>query len=278
MIRHKHENRNSFRHLRTAFAAFCLLALTGCGGSRETAMITPDERWGRAKTEFNAEDYLDAIEDLKVLTIQFQGSGYGDSAQYLLAQSYYKRKEYILAEYEFENLIRVRIGSKLLPRARYQLGMCYYRLSSQTTLDQQTTKKAIDAFQGYIDYSPGDSLVSGAEQKIREMNNKLADKEFQVAELYMTMGYYRAAYIYYDAVLEKFHDSDLADDSQLGKAKAMALRKKYPEALDEIQKFFERYPTSDRREEAEALRADIAKKLKELATAEKSTPAEDGSH
>jgi outer membrane protein assembly factor BamD len=241
--------------------AFLFLIFVGCGSSKDSTALTPDERWERAQSAFINEDYLDAIEDLKIITLQFQGSGYGDSAQMMLAESYYRRKEYILAQYEFENLIRSRAGSKLLPRARYKLGMCFYRLSSQSSLDQQNTRRAIDAFQTYIEYSPADSLVPDVEGKIRELNNKLAEREFTIAELYMTMEYYRAAVIYYDVVLEKFHDSDLADDAQLGKARAMFMRKKYPEARDEITRYLTRYPSSDRRGEGEKLQKDIETKL-----------------
>ena len=250
------------RYFSVAVCVILFLTCGGCGSSRDSTSLTPDERWERAQQAFNEKDYLDAIEDLKIITLQFQGSGYGDSAQLILAECYYQRKEYILAQYEFENLIRARAGSKLLPRARYRLGMCYYRLSSQSSLDQQNTRRAIDAFQSFLEYSPADSLATDVEGKIRELNNKLAEREFKIAELYMRMEYYRAAIIYYDAVLEKFHDSDLADDSQFGKARAMYLRKKYPEARDELAKYFERYPSSDRHSEGEALRADIESRLK----------------
>ncbi len=257
------------RYLLLVWFSFLFLMFFGCGSSKDSTALTPDERWERAKQAFNDGEYLDAIEDLKIITLQFQGSGYGDSAQYYLAECYYKRKEFILAQYEFENLIRTRTGSTLIPRARYRLGMCFYRLSSQSSLDQQNTRKAIDAFQSFIEYSPADSLIQDVEGKIRELNNKLAEREYKIAELYMRMEYYRAAVIYYDAVLEKFHDSDLADDAQLGKARAMFMRKKYPEAHDEIVKFIERYPSSDRYSEGEELRMEIDSKLKGLSGQEK---------
>ncbi len=257
------------RYLLLAACCFLFLMVNGCGSGKDSTALTPDERWERAKQAFENEDYLDAIEDLKIITLQFQGSGYGDSAQFYLAKCYYKRKEYILAQYEFENFIRTRTSSKLLPSARYQLGICFYRLSSQSSLDQQNTRKAIDAFQSFIEYSPADSLVPDVEAKIRELNNKLAEREYKIAELYMRMQYYRAAVIYYDAVLEKFHDSDLADDAQFGKARAMFMRKKYPEAHDEIARFFERYPSSDRRSEGDELRMEINAKLKGLTDKEK---------
>lgn len=257
------------RYLLMAVAGCLFIMATGCGSSKDSTSLTPDERWERAKQALKNEDYLDAIEDLKIITVQFQGSGYGDSAQFYLAESYYKRKEFILAQYEFENLVRTRPGSKLLPRARYQLGMCYYRLSSQSSLDQQNTRKAIDAFQSFLEYNPADSLVPNVEGKIRELNNKLAEREFKIAELYMRMDFFRAAVIYYDAVLEKYHDSDLADDAQLGKARALFMRKKYPEARDEIAKFFERYPSSDRRNDGDELKTQIDSKLKGLSSQEK---------
>ncbi len=242
-----------------------LAGITGCSSSKN-AMMTSEERWARAKESFADGSYYDAIEDLKILTMQFQGSAFGDSAQFLLANSYYKRKEYILSQFEFENMIRSRTGSRLLPQARYLMAMCLYNLSSQSTLDQANTHKAIDAFQSYIEYSPADSLVPKAESLIRELNNRLAEREYQIANLYMRMGYYRAASLYYDALLEKYHDSDLADDAQLEKATAMFNRKKYPEAMDEVQKFLDRYPSSPRRSEGEQLLKDIQSQLQ---TAEK---------
>ncbi len=234
----------------------CAIIWIGCDSSKNATM-DPDDRWQRAKNLYADGSYFEAIEDLKILTLQNQGSAYGDSAQILLANSYYNRKEFILAEYEYENMVRSRTGSKLLPQARFRLGMCYYNLSSESRLDQQNTRKAIDAFQSYIEYTPADSLVPNAEAYIRELNNKLAEREYSIASMYMKMGYFRAAIIYFDALLEKYHDSELADDAQLGKALAFYNRKKYPEAYDEIQKFMDRYPSSTRRVEGEQLLSNI---------------------
>jgi outer membrane protein assembly factor BamD len=244
-----------------AAATLLVLLAAGCSSSQETASMSVEKRFELGMKKFNDGDYAEAYDDFRVVTLQYQGSAFADEAQYQMGECRYKQGQYILAAYEYDVLIRTMPTSKFASKARYQRAMCYYQLSPPSHLDQQYTKQAIDEFQSFIEYNPTDTLVSGAEAKIAEMNNKLAKKEFESGMIYMRMEYYRAAAVYFETVLEKYYDTPYAEQAQLKKAEALFLRNRFREAQVEIEKFFSKYPKSSYEKEAEDLRSQIQSKL-----------------
>jgi outer membrane protein assembly factor BamD (BamD/ComL family) len=104
--------------------------------------------------------------------------------------------------------------------------------------------------------------VADATEKIKELNNRLAKKDFDTAELYAKMDYYKAAIFYYDAVIEKYHDTEYAPLAYLAKTELLISRKKYAEAKTEISKFIDKYPNSVLRARADALSRQIDEGLK----------------
>jgi outer membrane protein assembly factor BamD len=248
---------------KTTFALMAFIAIlwAGCHSSKELEMLGAEDRFEVAKKKFDDGNYLDAIEDFRVITLEFPGSRVADSAQFYLAQSYFHRDQFILAASEYETLVRSMSTSKLVPEARFQIGICYYNLSPNSDLDQQYTYKALDAFQSFIEYHPTNPLVPQAEQKIQELNTKLAKKEYDAGVIYMHMEYYKAAERQFDFVLERYHDTDYAPLALIAKVEALIARKKYAEAKQEIGKFFERYPSSSLVERAKGLRDQIESSL-----------------
>jgi outer membrane protein assembly factor BamD (BamD/ComL family) len=77
------------------------------------------------------------------------------------------------------------------------------------------------------------------------------------------MEYYKAATYYFDQVLEKFHDTQYAEPSLLKKAEALTYRKKFADAKEAIDRFFEKYPESTLKSGAVHLREEIETKLSE---------------
>ena len=135
--------------------------------------------------------------------------------------------------------------------------MCYYNLSPDSPLEQSYTIRAIDEFQSFIEYNPAHDLVNDAEGKIKELNNRLAKKLFDTAQLYLKMEYYKSATIYFSSVVDKYHDTPFAEPALLGKVKSLIPRKKYDEAKQEVDKFLQRYPESSLKNEAQSLSHDI---------------------
>jgi len=234
-----------------------MLGFFGCGSSKETESLPAEERFADAMTKFIHENYLEAAEDFKTVTVQYPGSAFADSAQFLIGECRYRREEFILAGSEYDLLVRTMPSSPLVIKARYMKAMSNYELSPKSELDQKFTKEAIDDFQAFIEYYPTDSLAKVAAAKIVELNNKLAKKEYDNGKLYLRLEYYRSAIAYFDLVLDRYHDSDYADDAMLGKAMALRERHDYTAALDAINLFFQKYPSSSLKNDAETLKSNI---------------------
>lgn len=240
---------------------FLALAIGACSSEELIEQLTPQERFDRAMNYFREGDYVEAEKEFRVVVLQFQGTALADDAQFYLGECQYMREQYILAAYEYEVLLRTMPTSEYVPRARFRRAMCYYNQSRESYRDQTETKKAIDEFQAFLEYHPTDTLAREAAEKIQELNTKLAKKEFDNGVLYMKMQNYKAAIIYFDYVLERFHDTPYAEEAQLRKAEALLLRKRPSEALAEIDRYFQRYPNGNHRDEAQKLRQTILMQL-----------------
>ena len=234
-----------------------IVCILGCSSEEAIKQISAEERFAMGMKDFRKEDYLAAIDEFKVVALQYQGSNVADSAQFYMGESRFLREEYILAAFEYDVLLRTMPSSIFVPRARFRRATCYYELSPKWKLDQSYTRKAIDEYQAFIEYHPTDSLVSLAETRINELNTKLAEKDFENGMTYMHMEYYKAATFYFDVVLDKYHDTQFAEPALFKKAEALAYRKKYSDAKEAIDKFRDKYPTSTLKLDADKLAADI---------------------
>jgi outer membrane protein assembly factor BamD len=244
----------------TALALLGIL-FTGCGSTEQTTTQSAEARFDKAMELFREGDFLEAIDQFSIITLQYQGSTVSDDAQFYLGECRFERHEYVLASFEYEQLKRNMSASPLVQDAQYKLALSYYFLAPDPPLDPQYTLKAIDEFQSFVDYYPGHALATDAEEKIRDLTGRLAKKEYDSARLYMVMGYYRAAGYYFDLVLEKYHDTEYAPLSHIGKVEALMERGRLLEARREIMKFLGDFPNSVFRSRAESLKEEIEDKL-----------------
>ncbi len=227
----------------------------GCASSVNTANLTPEEYLNYAMGLYNDEDYLESIKEFQSILLQFPGNAISDDAQYYLAMSHFGKGEYILAAYEFSRLIKDMPASDYVPKAQFMLAESYFQLSPRYQLDQKYTRKAIEEFQAFIDFFPTDPKVTEAEGKIKELNNKLAEKEFNNAVIYEKLGYNNAAIYYYNAVTETYHDSKYCAQAMYSKIKLLLQKNDKVKASRDIATFLQKFPSDPN--------ADDVKKLQE---------------
>ncbi|MFZ1082086.1 MAG: outer membrane protein assembly factor BamD [Candidatus Kryptoniota bacterium] len=227
--------------------------LASCSSTQELVMQGAGETFRHAMELLNDKDYLKAIDQFDIVVKQYPASAYADSAQFYLAETYFDETEYVTAAFEFGNVFGNYPSSKLAPEARFKIAKCYAAETPRIQLDQQSSQKAIDAFQNFIDYYPNNPLVPDAEKEITELRNKLAQKDYETAQLYAKMSYYKAATVYYDIILDQYHDSNAADKAAIGKVRVLIERHKAEEARAALQTFYRMFPKSDLRPEADEL-------------------------
>jgi outer membrane protein assembly factor BamD len=201
-----------------------------------------------AKKLFNDGEYkesqivFDRIARLNIV------SEWSDSAQYLLGEAYFKDKSYILAQSEFDRLVRGLPGSLLVKDAYFKIAQCYFMLSPKSSLDQDYSLKAIQAYDRFLAQYPFDTtykeIINDNKDKLTD---KLAKKEFEIAHLYYKMGDYGAAIVYYDFILTnpEYYNSSYAKKALYEKALSQKKLKKFKEAQESLQIFLEQFTEED---------------------------------
>jgi outer membrane protein assembly factor BamD len=237
------------------------LLLAGCGSTKELAPPTVEERFAKARELYDDGSIQDALNEFTVITLQFQGSALADDAQYYLGECRFAREEYLLAVFEYQQLIRNTPASPLVADAQYRIGTCFFRLSPKSALDQQYTGKAIDELQSFVEYHPTHAEVPKAEEMIRELTTRLAGKAYEIGLQYDKLDYTKAAIFYFNDVIEKYHDTEFAPLAYLRKTELLFARERYAEAQAVIREFLERYPNSVFRGQADRLKERIERAL-----------------
>jgi outer membrane protein assembly factor BamD len=238
-------------------ALAAVIAGSGCGSTAPQVMLSAEERYAKAKALFDDGDYLDAVNEFTVLTLQYSGSSVAADAQFYLAESRFMREEYLVAAFEYGVVRRNYSASPRTAEAQYKLGLCYYYTTAPPALDQEFTRKAIDELQAFVEYYPAHPMATDAAAKINELNGRLAQKQYEVARLYRTMDYYKAALVSYDVVIEKFHDTEFAALAYIDKAEILFERDRLDEAMREVNRFMDRFPNSVLRGKMEDVKRDI---------------------
>lgn len=240
---------------------FLLIGFLGCHREKVNLReMTPEEQFAYAKGIFDKKDYHKSKMQFMIVVLNNPGSLITEKAQFYLAESYYNLKEYILAIEEYEKLIRSLPQSSYVDDARYKVGMSYYKLAPGYALDQEYTHKAITQFQRFLEDYPSSELRPEVEKKLSEGRHKLAKKEFKTGELYRKMSYYRAAILSFDAVLEKYYDSEFAEDALYWKGECHRNLWEWEDAEKAFQDLLVKYVQSDWVDKAKEKLKEVRKK------------------
>ncbi len=221
--------------------------------SRETVNLidmAPEQAFEYAKRTYDREDYMQAKSEFTIVLYNNPASVVSERAQFYLAESHYHLKEYILAISEYERLLQNFPQSAYSDDALYKVGMCYYQLSPGYALDQEYTYEAVSKFQQFLDDYPNSDLRTEAENRLNECITKLMRKEYETGELYRKQGYYRAAIISYDYVLESDYQTEYVERSLYWKGECLNKLGDLGEAEDLFQTVIRRYPQSEWAERA----------------------------
>jgi outer membrane protein assembly factor BamD len=226
----------------------------------DTSKFTPEEYFNYVMELYNDEDYELAVNEFQNIILQYPGSAINDDAQYYLGMTYFQRSQYLLAAYEFSKLIRNTPASLFVPDAQFMLAESYFELSPGFPLDQSYSKKAIEEYQAFIDFFPASPKVEVAEKKIKELNEKLAEKEYESGKIYEKMEYETAAIKYYAYVADTFHDTKYAPLALYNKILLEAKKNQKNEALADISVFLSRYPDDPNAKELQELETKLMAK------------------
>ncbi len=284
--------------------AIGLLMSSGCSSSKQAAKSTTatsrvTEGYGKALKMYVKGDYSAAVLALEPLLFTSRATALEDDVLFLLAQSYFRSGQYLLAADMFTRLQQQISSTPYARTAQFLLAKSYEKLSPHFELDQQFTRKSIEQYAVYLDLypmvdsskiasdvetykellkiNPGNSAYKQsyatanaqfarvdslryAEKAITVLREKLAKNTYFIARQYIQLKKYKAAGIFYDEVIKRYPDTIYVKQAWEGKVDVLIKRKKWFDAQQALDQYLQLFP--DKQKEMQGTREKIKQNFK----------------
>jgi outer membrane protein assembly factor BamD len=194
--------------------------------------------------EFEEGAYGDATETLERLQSVFPSFEQGPEVQMLLARAYFEDEKYIIAEAEYTTFLNRYPGHASAGEAA--LGVCraYERLSPISQRDQTFTERAVQTCRNVVNDYAGTPAAGEAGRIAGEMQSKLARKVYESADWYLSRDLNDSAIIYFEALLERYPNTEWAPRALIGLMEAYTEIGYEDEVEAARERLLTRYPDS----------------------------------
>lgn len=229
-------------------------------------------KYQEAMKYYHKKKYSKALILFDDLITKYRGQAEAEDLYYYTAYTNYNLRDYTSARFQFKQFTDTYPNSSRAEECRYMGAYCYFLESPKVGLDQEYTYRAIEALQLFINLYPSSERAEEAGNLIQQLRDKLEEKAFNNAKLYLLMGLqddYRAAVIAFDNVMREFPDTKYAEEMEFLSFKAQYLyanqshtrrqEERFGEALELYDNFISVYPESKFRKEADELKQDAEK-------------------
>lgn len=265
----------------------CMLLSSGCSSSKnevKSASSKVRESFDSAQALYAKRKFDDASMKLESLLFTSRGTALEDDVLFLLGQTYYQSKQYLLSADMFGRLLQQLPSSPYAKTAQFMLAKSHEKLSPHHELDQEHTVKAISEYRTYSElYSEPDSAKYAADvemytellkvspdnksymegladaksryrqldslkyaaKTVPELREKLARHTYTIAKTYIQLKKYRAAGIFFDEILERYPETIYASLAWKGKIEVLMKRKKWFDAGQTIDQYLQVYPSKE---------------------------------
>lgn len=181
--------------------ALAALLLAGCGKKAKQADLSASAEPDKVLYDRALKDIKEGKHIIGRLTLQTLINTYPDSeflakAKLAVADSFYKEggsAGLTQAVAEYEDYITFFPQTEEASYARMQTGMAHYRRMEKPDRDRTYARLAEEKFQQFLKDYPAHALASQAEQRLREVQEVLAEGDYRIARYYFIKGSIRAA-------------------------------------------------------------------------------------
>ena len=151
-------------------------------------------------------------------------------AELAIADVYFKRAEWDLARYSYDDFRRRYPRHGKVDYATYKIGMTLYKKSPKFAgRDQKWTSQAIQNWTGFEQRFPESEHRAEVEEKRWECLERLAKKELQVAEFYAKRSAWESVRRRSLGVVEDFPDSEYAPTARVLQVQSLAELERWDE-------------------------------------------------
>lgn len=241
-----------------------LAASTGCDPYQKLLKSSDYElKLAKAKEYYNNGECEKAIPLFEELMSIYKGTRDVENMYYYYAYAHYCSQDYTLASHYFKSFVDYYPRSQNTENALFMVGFCAYKMSPNAPLDQDDTRKAIDALQLYTNQYPNGSRLNEANNLIDQLRAKLEQKAYDAAIMYYRMRNYKSAAATFKNLLIDFPDTQNEEEVMFLIVKSYHLlatnsidtkkAERYQLSADAYIAFIDKFPKSKYLREAERL-------------------------
>ncbi len=191
----------------------------------------PDKQlYDRALAAINKGRYEVARLDLQTMLSTYPDSEYQMRAKLAFADSWYREggsAALAQAETEYHDFIIFFPNAPEAAEAQMRIGDIYFKQMDRPDRDYTKVIHAQDEYRTMLTQYPDSKLIPEAKQKLREVQEVLAQRESQIADFYVTHENWVAAIARYQTVVDTYPLYSHIDQTLIGLGDAYAAQARY---------------------------------------------------
>jgi outer membrane protein assembly factor BamD len=221
---------------RRALFAVLLLGTAACGGRGGRASTAPtpevlenattaqvDTLWRQAQHQVRRGKWADAQKNLDRVLLELQpGDPRIAQAHFFLGESYYAMGSHLEAAREFRKTSDDTPNDPLAADALLRVGDVYADLWRRPELDPSYGQTALATYQELLNRYPGGSAATRAQERIQDLQERFAYKEYRAALYYYRLKAYDSAILYLKDVVATYPRAEIAPEALIKLVQAYA--------------------------------------------------------
>lgn len=222
-------------------AVLCVF-YAGCSAETVDSDSPPEVQYAEGERLLKKERFIEAVERFRILKSRYPYSKYAALATLRIGDSYYQEESYIEAASAYKVFRELYPKHEFASYALRRIGDSFYeQVPSSIDRDLDACHSAITAYSQLAREYPNSEYKGDAEQRVRDLRRKLAEKEDYVANFYYKRELYSSAAPRYATLVETYSDYGFNRDALYRLAfsyERMGEYTKATEALDRLDREF----------------------------------------
>lgn len=256
--------------LHISFLVVVACATSACGTYSSLLKSTdPDLLYSKSFEYFEKGKYQKAATLLDMVRLWSLNTPRADTVMYYTGLSYYKMGDFDMSGMIFDQFRKTHGRSPFLEEAEYMYAKGFYFLSPEPDRDQSVTRQALMAIDEYLERYPNSVKKEALTENIKELMQKLHDKEFINARTYYKTGKYKAAVVALKNALDLYPESNHREELmylitksgyELASKSIVSLRRdRFINMMDYYYNYISEYPEGKYRKELEKMQESAKK-------------------